>query len=130
MANEEEEALPSSEPKRVRRTYNEWSEEELKEELKVRKFKVGRKRKREEIVKLLEEDDRGQRRISWWRSDVGEARVKCDQLRGEGNGGGGEGDDTMPPPVSEGGDPEWVDIIPEAGEAIDWVAQQLKDAFA
>ena len=95
--------------------YNEWEEEELKKEMRIRKFKVGgKKRKKEEMIRLLEEDDRGQKRIVWGRS-----RKEGDIVSTNTNSGGREigvkeeeGGEPKPPPVCEGGDPEWEDIIP------------------
>ena len=50
--------------KRVRRTFEEMTREELVEEFKKRRIKPG-KRRREAMVDLLNEEDRNQRRIGW-----------------------------------------------------------------
>ena len=80
---------------------------------------MGGRKKKEDLIKLLEEDDRGQRRITWWRGNMEEDNVSGSHISGVSGGGGEEeeGGETQPAPGMEEEDPEWVDILPGGKEA-------------
>ena len=114
MVEEEEEPPPSSQPKKLRMSYDDWSDSDLKGELRTRKFKVGRNLSKEALVTLLEEDDKSQRRITLWRRNNEGEKEPSNHSSGTGRGGGEEeeGNRALTNPGLEEEDSEWVDILP------------------
>ena len=91
--------------------YSHITDKELREELKSRRFKV-KGRGREEMIILLEEDNRNQKKLvlsqGHWRGQGGRHQIRGEEGgREEGKGGG----DTTPNTGEEGED-NWVDVDP------------------
>ena len=103
--------------KRQRLDYNSWTKDELKEECRRLRLKVGGSE--EELIARLKEETRSQPRLMFKpREDVGEAEPPCIRTQGEDevNEGGEEDRDPKSEP-NDGEDPQWEDITPGRGES-------------
>ena len=92
--------------------YSHITDKELRDDLRRRRFKV-KGRKREEMILLLEEDDKNQRKLvlteGHWRGQGGSQQIRG--VLGEGEEGKRGGDTT--PSTGEDGEDFWVDVNPQ-----------------
>ena len=59
------------------RTLEEMNFEELRNEMRRRKLKVGKKQ-REEVINLLRKEDKGQMMIVWGKQHLGDTGASCE----------------------------------------------------
>ena len=96
--------------KKTKLSYDEWSREDLVEEVKRRKMKPGNMGMKR-MIEFLEKEDKNQRRIFWTRHDREEDDAQGTTLRGEQREEGeAEGTHNSDREDDEAG---WVDITPQ-----------------
>ena len=102
-------SLQKPTPKRMKKELSGYTDKELREEMRKRRFKVSG-RTRERMIFLLEEDNKTQKVIAWGKEDTGRGEMG-NQLRGV-NGEMKEEERTVRAQATSGedGEAEWEDV--------------------